>query len=125
MPLVTFVIPGIFPSQGVIAGHYSVIKYTNGRTHHQLCPHSGLQVGPCGTEQFYRGDHYNNVRVATHSLHAPCTQPSAVVEAFVIPGCDGNHQGLYLFHMLPPSWGFCSSSLRLLLLSLRHVPLLL
>jgi hypothetical protein len=71
------------------------------------------------------GPHYNNARVTTRSLRAPCAQPSVAVEAFAIPGCDEKCQSLRSFRTLTPSWGSRSSSLRLPLLSLRHVPLLL
>jgi hypothetical protein len=84
-----------------------------------------LQVGPCSMGRFYTGPHYNNARVTTCSVCAPCIQPLVVMEAFAIPGCDGNRQGLRSFHTLSPSWGFRSSNLRLLLLSLQHVLILL
>jgi hypothetical protein len=43
---------------------------------------------------------YNNARVATRNLRAPCARSSAVVEAFAIPGFDGDRQGLRLLPLL-------------------------
>jgi hypothetical protein len=55
------------------------------------------------TQGDFTRPHYNNVRVTTRSLRAPCVQPLLVVEAFDIIGCDEKRRSLRPFRTLPLS----------------------